>query len=134
MYVPHIIFPTRITSSTRTLIDNIYSNSVIFNEGISGNLTISTSDHLAQFLIIPEAYEHPPKQHEIYKRDTKNFDSENFKTEISNIDWPSVINMEANNPNQSLNNFESTLNSIIDKYMPVRKLTKKNLNRSKNHG
>ena len=34
LLVPHIIHPTRITSSSRTLIDNIYSNS----DGISGNL------------------------------------------------------------------------------------------------
>ena len=30
--VPHIIIPTRITSTTRTLIDNIYSNTTNFKE------------------------------------------------------------------------------------------------------
>ena len=60
LLVPHIILPTRITFTTRTLIDNIYSNSTNFNEGISGNLTLAISDHLAQFLIIPEeAYKIP---------------------------------------------------------------------------
>ena len=44
---PHIIIPTRITSITRTLIDNIYSNATNFKEGISGNLTLAISDHLA---------------------------------------------------------------------------------------
>ena len=47
LLVPHIIIPTRITSTTRTLIDNIYSNSTNFKEGISGNLTLAISDHLA---------------------------------------------------------------------------------------
>ena len=54
LLVPHIIHPTRITSSSRTLIDNIYSNTDNFADGISGNLTLAISDHLAQFLIIQE--------------------------------------------------------------------------------
>ena len=54
LLVPHIIHPTRITANTRTVIDNIYSNSTNFEDGISGNLTLAISDHLAQFLIIQE--------------------------------------------------------------------------------
>ena len=54
LFVPHIIHPTRVTLNTKSLIDNIFSNSINFKDGISGNLTISLSDHLAQFLIIPE--------------------------------------------------------------------------------
>ena len=54
LMVPHIIYPTRITSTSKTLIDNIFSNSLNFDQGISGNLCVSISDHLAQFLIIPE--------------------------------------------------------------------------------
>ena len=54
LLVPHIIHPTRITTISRTLIDNIYSNSTNFLDGISGNLTLAISDHLAQFLIIEE--------------------------------------------------------------------------------
>ena len=45
----HIIHPTRITPNSKTLIDNIFSNSPTFSEGISGNITLS--DHLAQFLM-----------------------------------------------------------------------------------
>ena len=49
-----IIYPTRITSTTtKTRVDNIFSSSLNFSQGKSGNLTISISDHLAQFLIIP---------------------------------------------------------------------------------
>ena len=54
LYIPHIIHPTRITPTSKTLIDHIWSNSVNYEEGVSGNLTCSLSDHLAQFLIIPE--------------------------------------------------------------------------------
>ena len=54
LFVPHITCPTRITNTTSTLIYNIFSNSLKFMDGISGNLTINISDHLAQFVIIPE--------------------------------------------------------------------------------
>ena len=66
LLVPHIIHPTRITPTTKTLTDNIYSNSVLFPDGISGNLTISISDHLAQFLIIPENYEYVYPRNKIH--------------------------------------------------------------------
>ena len=46
LLVPHIIIPTRITSTIRTLINNIYSNSTNFKEGISGNLTLAITDLL----------------------------------------------------------------------------------------
>ena len=36
--VPHITLPTRITSTSRTLIDNIFSNN--FVHAVSGNLTV----------------------------------------------------------------------------------------------
>ena len=35
LIVPHIIHPTRIKHTRKTLIDNIYSNSVQFQDGVS---------------------------------------------------------------------------------------------------
>ena len=51
-FIPLILQPTRITSHSNTLIDNIFSN-VIDPDIISGNLTATISDHLPQFAIIP---------------------------------------------------------------------------------
>ena len=45
---PQITTPTRITPSSKTLIDNIFSNSAD-ESPIRGNLSYSISDHLAQF-------------------------------------------------------------------------------------
>ena len=50
--MPLILQPTRITSHSNTLIDNIFSN-VIDPNIISDNLTVTISDHLPQFVIIP---------------------------------------------------------------------------------
>ena len=125
MFVPHITLPTRITPNSKTLIDNIFSNSINFSEGNSGNLTLSLSDHLAQFLIIPFEFTYDNKDENLFKRDTKHFDRENFFLDLLDIEWKSVINIEKGDPNFSFNNYEKTLNIIIDKYMPIRKLTKK---------
>ena len=44
--MPHITLPTRITSTSRTLIDNIFSNNQNFVHAVSGNLTVSIFDHI----------------------------------------------------------------------------------------
>ena len=50
MFLPHVIQPTRITSNSKTLIDNIFSN-IFGPDSVSGNLTATVSDHLPQFVI-----------------------------------------------------------------------------------
>ena len=126
LMVLQIIYPTRITPHSKTLIDNIFSNSLNFSQGHSGNLTLSISDHLAQFLIIPMDYNFIPKKNNIYKRDTKNFDDKvNFILELHNINWNSIIDIGKEDPNYSFNSNEVTLGTLIDKYMPLKKLTKK---------
>ena len=52
---PLILQPTKITSYSNTLIDNIFSN-VIDPDIISGNLSVTISDHLTQFAIIPNMF------------------------------------------------------------------------------
>ena len=74
LFIPHIILPTRITSRSKTLIDNIFSNR--FDPSfISGNITTSISDHLPQFLLIPNINikDLIPKKHNLFKRNTKNY-------------------------------------------------------------
>ena len=125
LFVPHIIHPTRITPHTKTLIDNIFSNLPNFSQGKSGNLTVSISDHLTQFLLIPlETGECIPEK-DFYKRDTKNFDRENFFLDLLSIDWNEVLKLELQDPNISFCEYYTTINALIDKYMPLRKMTRK---------
>ena len=53
--IPSNLQPTRITSHSNTLIDNIISN-VIDPDIILGNLTATISEHLPQFVIIPNVF------------------------------------------------------------------------------
>ena len=54
-FIPLILQPTIITSHSNTLIDNIFLN-VIEPDKISGNLTVTISDHLPQFPTIPNIF------------------------------------------------------------------------------
>ena len=58
-FVPYILQPTRLTSHSKTLIDNIFYN-IILPEEISGNLTSTILDHLLQFMIVPNVPSNPP--------------------------------------------------------------------------
>ena len=94
---------------------------------ISGNFTVSISDHLPQFLIIPRGNCHPPKKHNIFKRDTKRFDKENFIAELINTDWNIVLSIAKGDPNYSFDMFNIKINEVMNKYIPLKKLTKKDL-------
>ena len=54
-FLPHIIHPTRITARSKTLIDNIFSNLKTDNFK-AGNLTVSLSDHLPQYLLAKNTF------------------------------------------------------------------------------
>ena len=76
-FIPLILQPTRITSHSNTLIDNVFSN--VIDPEISGNLTATISDHLSQFSIIPIMFGNiPGNRSSIYERDWSIFDRENF--------------------------------------------------------
>ena len=48
--LPHIIQPIKVTSNSKTLIDNIFAN-IHDPDSVSGNLTATVFDHLPQFVI-----------------------------------------------------------------------------------
>ena len=54
-FASYILQPARLTKNSKTLIDNIFLNSVEFN-AFSDNLTSKISDHLPQFLILKDFY------------------------------------------------------------------------------
>ena len=81
---PQITVPTRITLCSSKLIDNIFTNTL--NESlVSGNLTFSIFDHLAQFLIYPELTIDKEKKKPQYKRNYKKLSATNF-----NVNWTEI--------------------------------------------
>ena len=47
--------------------------------------------------------------------------------DLISIDWDALLKLENENPNQSFNDYSITLNKLVDKYMPLRKVTLKEI-------
>ena len=124
-FIPYITKPTKITNRSKTLIDNIFHND-IKNNAITGNLTISISDHLAQILIIANKIQTKISTNSnLYKRNFKNFDRENFLLDILGINWQKELKLTEKDVNLSMETFLHIINSILDRYAPLKKITRK---------
>jgi hypothetical protein len=84
-FQPQILQPTRITSHSATLIDNIFLNS-IEHYLISGNLIYDLTDHLPNFIILNKFSDLPPSI-KLYKRDYSHFNEHDLFDEVRQIDW-----------------------------------------------
>ena len=125
--LPSIIIPTKINRIKDTLIDNIFTNQTN-PDIISGNITTTISDHLPSFVVIPKLNQrHLPKKHNILKRDIKNFDRENFLLDLLSIRWDEQITYKE--ANTSFDDFYLILEKLLDKHMPLRKITQKEYKR-----
>lgn len=125
-FLPVITLPTKVNRGRNTLIDNIFTNH-LHPDTKSGNLEINLSDgHLPSFMIMPKQNQnHLPKKHNIYTRNSKNLDREDFIMDYLNVDWDEVIDIGRNDANFSMENFLLKFNEILDTHMPSRKLTQK---------
>ena len=124
---PHITIPTRITPRSRTLIDNIFANTVD-EPSIRGNLKCSISDHLAQFLIYPEQNAKECLNEKVkYKRDYKKINKEKFEQDLEHINWVEALKINDENVETSLGNFLQIINSLLEKHAPLKQITKKEI-------
>jgi len=82
---PLVLQPSRVTSKSFTLIDNIFTNDMsCFSSG--GNITSSISDHFAQFCQL-DIFDKIRTSTTKFSRDWRNFNKERFAYEIQNINW-----------------------------------------------
>ena len=88
--LPYISTPSQVATHSRTLIDNIFSN--IIEDGlISGNIISNISDHYAQILLMKNMKIKQKETTDIYSHDFKIFNEAQFESELCNIDWKSVL-------------------------------------------
>ena len=123
-FMPLITIPTRITNTSKTLIDNIIHNE-FSNDIISGNLTVGISDHMPQFCIIPSPIKTVKNTNiSAVRRTFKNFDSNIFMNELNNVNF---IPSENENVNQYTTNFIKIVDKLLDKHAPYKKVTNKQI-------
>ena len=125
-FIPLILQPTRITSHSNTLIDNIFSN-VIDLDIISSNLTATISDHLPQFAIIPNMFGNIlGNKSNIYEWDRSKFDQENFIQDYFAVDWEDLLKIDELNVNNSTKIYLNKINMLLDTYAPLKKIINTN--------
>ena len=126
--IPLINKPTRITSHSATLIDNIFSNNYD-NEGkiLQGNLITDISDHFAQFHIIETKDKINPNDEYTLIRLKNQTNIDKYINTIQNFNWSAIH--EYSNCNQAYSFFSDTLKRIFNESFPVQKVKKRYRNR-----
>ena len=123
-FSPLILQLTRITSHSNTLIDHIFSN-VIDPDIISGNLTVTISDHLPQLSIIPNMFGNiSGNKSNIYERDWSKFDRENFILDYFSVDWEDLLKTDELNADNSTRMYLDKINMLLDTYAPLKRVNK----------
>ena len=118
--MPLILRPTRITTHSKTLIDNIFT-SIIENDNIAGNITCSISDHLAQFIIFKICNQTFIKVPKPPKRNFKNINPELFILDILEVDWSKHLKLNKNDATLSTSKFLNIIDAILDRHAPYMK-------------
>ena len=118
-FYPHINKHTRITPTSSTLIDNIFSN-VIDQHSLNGILYYDISDHLPIFTIVKHpGHTHKPStnlKHNKIRKETKQ-NIESLKLDLTQEQWLDIF--QTNDVNQSYENFINKLLFYYDKNIPL---------------
>ena len=121
---PLIFQPTRISSKSATLIDNIFTND-IETPSNGGNITTAISDHFPQFCQL-DIFEKTSNKKEVkYGRSYKHFNQNEFENELKKIDWNLIF--LGKNSEGALDAFYKTIEKLLDEMAPIRRLTKKEI-------
>ena len=122
---PLILQPSRVTSKTATLIDNIFINDISCNS-FGGNITSSISDHFFQFCQTDMFGSFKHNQRIKYSRDFRNFNKREFCEELGTVNWQEILN-ESDGTEISYNKFYGKLDDILNHMAPYKKLTQKEI-------
>ena len=123
-FQPLILQPTRVTDSTSTLIDNIFSNDLSCKV-ISGNILVQISDHFPQFSIFNNSAPiYDNSSYFVYNY--KKFDEARFLDDYQKMDF-AFLNADDSTVNHKFDEFLTNLNQLVDKHCPKMKLNKKAL-------
>jgi hypothetical protein len=125
-FIPQINRPTRITSTSATIIDNFFSNLPLSKEISNGILLADLNDHFPIFTSITKI-EHSKPKDEIKKRKFNTTNKESFKTQLNDIDWTSVTDEQC--PQKSYMIFHNHLTKTFEKCFPIQTIKKGYTNR-----
>ena len=115
---PSITKPTRITSKSSTLIDNIFTNSM--SKQTSGIIMTDLSDHLPIFSFTDLNVScNTNLDNDVEIRQYTNQNIEYFKSELKSVDWEKLCILD--DVDESYCNFITKFKELHDKYIPLKK-------------
>ena len=121
-YIPKIVLPTRITSTTATLIDNSYVKlSSNFSKTTAGIINYNLSDHQPHFLVLDYLYhtQEISKYVKIYTNSSQAKGS--FKNEILHSCNEDKFCNELNfDPNVNYNILHDNIQKALNKHLPIK--------------
>ena len=120
LFFNSIIKPTRVTSTTATIIDHIWSNN--FNQHMIGGIVYSQiTDHFPVFACFTNndnSSQDPIETEKIITyRDYSNHNMDNFKEALEHVSWDIVYC--SNDPNVIYSNFMIIFTALFTKFFPV---------------
>ena len=124
--IPMITKPTRISSTTATLIDNILVDQRLTYISTSGVLIDNASDHLPCYTLLSDINPSRKKQLEITSRDVRPKNIQALK-EFLKIPG-NLLPLNGTNTNEQFDNFHSQLEDAVNHFLPI--WTRKILSRS----
>ena len=123
--------PTRVTSTTQTIIDHILTND---NESIMtpGVLSYKVSDHYPIYCAIKNINNNKPTSafNKYSFCNTKNIDGNNFRNDLETALAPLLFNLMSTSVSQEtlderFNELLSAISYVIDKHAPIQTATRK---------
>ena len=133
-FIPKITMPTRISSVSSTLIDNMFIKiSDDFSSSTAGILSCNISDHFPCFLFLDYIHMNNNKpQRYVRRRFVTSESLTSFKDEVNAKCMEFVGNMVSQDPNVNYDALNKILCDAYDKHLPV-KISKFNKYKHKKH-
>ena len=112
--------PTRVTLTSSTRIDHIATNKPK-NVVTSGAFSITLSDHYLVYITRKFMGPTKPQRKTISTRTMKNFNSDNFLSDLGQINWDSIVS-SSRDINEAVIKWSYLLSLVIEKHAPLTEL------------
>ena len=108
---PLIVKPTRITATSATLIDNIFTNQLDLSSSVQGIILSDISDHLPIFHILKHA-SISESDNSTRKRDFTTANKLKFQTDMKNSNWNEIL--QDNDAQSAYTKIQNILNAYLN--------------------
>ena len=114
--MPKITLPTRITPTSATLIDHIFSN-IDQTKCVAGTIKTDITDHYSSFITLSTQIKRNAHPKFITYRKQDELSLQSLNTALLNTDWSNVL--KTSDPNTAYKWFLDTFTNQMNKHLPV---------------